>query len=174
MAFGRKQRSEADGEHAAGEQAHTGDESTAVVEAGGEQAAEPATEVHQDQGAGAQEGLGGPVGDELAQAGAEAGDPAAAATGMEGAPADAARGGSEYAYGGAAAASGTASSSPEQPGPGAWSDAAAGEDSGGGSDGSLGERVEGIAEERPEVLVGAAFAAGLVLARVLSALGGDR
>ena len=177
MAFGRRKKREEDGERAAeGEPGQAGDESTAVVEAGGEQPAERATEVRgaagPESGDAEAQGLGGPVGDELAQAGAEAGDPAAAGIGTEGAPDDAA---DAYAPG----ALGTAAASPEHAARAEGDDTHEGGAPPGGFGGeesghSLGERVEAIAEARPEVLVGAAFAGGLVLARVLGAVGGDR
>ena len=179
MPFRRDKNGETAGEHAVeGEHAQAGDESTAVVEGGGEQSAEPATQVHAGAAPEGSEGvrheLGGPVGDELAQAGAEAGDSAAAGTGMEGAPPD--RASAE------AGALGTAAASPEQPAGAAEGYAGQGpswggssySDSAGDDEQSLGERIEAIAEERPEVAVGAAFAGGLVLARVLAALGGGR
>jgi hypothetical protein len=112
---------------------------------------EPATEVQSaaDAGRDAQAGgggeaLGGPVGDELSAAGAEAGDPAAAGTDAEGTWA----GGPHQAH--QQGGRGDVSAEP------------------------LAERAEGIAEQHPEVLVGAAFLGGLVIARLLAAVGGDR
>jgi hypothetical protein len=177
MAFGRRKKREEGGERAAeAEPGQAGDESTAVVEDGGEQPADPGTEVRAAAGPEgrdtAPQDLGGPVGDELAQAGAEAGDSAAAGTGMEGAPADAA---DPYAPG----ALGTAAASPEHAARAEGDDFREGGAAPGGFGGeepghSLGERVEAIAQARPEVLVGAAFAGGLLLARALGAAGGDR
>ena len=101
--------------------------------------------------------VGGPVGDALTQAGAEAGDPAAAATD--------ARGDESHA-----------AALPPRPRPasgvqGAAEPRAGSEDSG---EASPSGRVEALAEQRPEVFVGAAFAGGLVAARILAALGGER
>lgn len=42
------------------------------------------------------------------------------------------------------------------------------------SAGAAADRAEAIAEQRPELLVAGAFAGGLVLARVIAALGGRR
>jgi hypothetical protein len=173
MASERNREGDAGGEHA-------GDESTAVVEASGEQPAEPVTEAHGaaagEGGGPSRQGLGGPVAAELSRAGAEAGDSAAAGTGAEGSPAEA-------AATGAVGAGGSAAASPERYA-GAAAGSRTGEDAGrsggsggsgggGGSGQSLGDRVEAISEQRPEVLVGAAFVGGLILARALAAIGGD-
>ncbi len=42
------------------------------------------------------------------------------------------------------------------------------------SAGAAADRAEAIVEQRPELLVAGAFAGGLVLARVIAALGGRR
>ena len=135
-------------EHHAAATSAPGDESPETVEARGEQPADPPNAAPQ---------VGGPVGDALSEAGAEAGDPAAAATD--------ARGDESHV-----------AALPPGPGPAAGAQGAAERRSGSDDSGeaSLSDRVEALADQRPEVLVGAAFAGGLVAAKVLAALGGGR
>ena len=179
-------------EHDAAATSAPGDESPETVEARGEQPADPPTEMTREApeqggttvdapGAASAEGggpapgeaaegvaaaggggdaapqVGGPVGDALSEAGAEAGDPAAAATD--------ARGDESHV-----------AALPPGSGPAAGAQGAAERRSGSEDSGeaSLSDRVEALADQRPEVLVGAAFAGGLVAAKVLAALGGGR
>ncbi|MGI8694668.1 MAG: hypothetical protein ACR2JK_17505, partial [Geodermatophilaceae bacterium] len=137
------------------------------------------------------------AGEELAEATATAGDPAAAGTDAEGPgaarPVDTST--HEAAAGGAGAgphganttvahtspeAAGSVAASPDPAAIpaahsyGSYGEARGGEDSAAEKVGAAAAGVGSMVESRPELLVAAAFAGGLVVARVLGAFGGDR
>lgn len=119
------------------------------------------------------------AGDELSEAAASAGDPAAAGIGTEGSedppPGDTAT--RDAAPSAAPAPAATASPDPFPAGHSGngSQDATESEDAGPVEQvGAAAAGLESLVEARPEVLVAAAFAAGLVVARVLGAFGGDR
>ncbi len=112
------------------------------------------------------------VGDDVAEAATFAGDPAAAGTDAEGPGADA--GGPEGSANEVAASPDPAYAPAAEPirewdSPGDDSSATAT-----ASAGTVADRAEALVEQRPELLVAGAFAGGLVLARVIAALGGRR
>ena len=138
------------------------------------------------------------AGEELAEATATAGDPAAAGTDAEGPGAARPVHTSTHevaAAGGAGAGPPGATATAEHTGPetagsvaaspdpaavptahshGSYGEARGGEDSAAEKVGAAAAGVGSMVESRPELLVAAAFAAGLVVARVLGAFGGDR
>ena len=176
MAFGRKRKYERE-EAALDEQPQVGDESAETVEGRGEQPANASTAVAYPQpfaeSAQAPSGEAGFV-----AAAADAGDPAAAGTDASGPGAEAstidAQGAPQTAQASPEAAAIPAASTPVGELGGA-TPPSGGDQGLSGADGAPGpERVQGVVEERPEVLVAGAFLGGIVLARLLSALGGRR
>jgi DNA polymerase III subunit gamma/tau len=197
MAFGRKRKEreeEADSGQPPELQSGSPEEPASEAETGG---ADTATSDPSVPEASTDPSTGGVVGDEQADAAAQAGDPAAAGVDAEGPGADATRGYASTAEvagpagapalgdsAGDASELGSAAASPDPatapsayaPGDGGPDPYGDGGPATGDPDaaGSPAERFEEVAEQRPEVLVAGAFAGGLVLARVLAALGGRR
>jgi hypothetical protein len=196
MAFGRKKRREqAEQEEGAGV-ATTGDvEDTAAAGEPPTAPEEPDALLTENGAVPPPEDL--PAGDdEFAQAAGPAGDPAAAGVDAEGYGADVGSGTASYEveattevagagewedtgtapYG--AAALGSAAASPDPAVIPTGREPAGGEDDTGSADvtqsaAAVADKAQGVVDARPELLVAGAFAAGVVVARVLSALGGD-
>ncbi len=148
MAFGRKKRRQ---EAEEGEAPAT-EASTAVEPSPAPEGTEASTTVEPSpppEGTEADPARPTAVGEDVAEAAIFAGDPAAAGTDAEGSGADpmleSASSGDDNPPSLATATAGTAA-----------------------------DRAEALVEERPELLVAGAFAGGLVLARVIAALGGRR